>query len=57
MVAVESLPETIRGVQGFGSAGLNTLSEYTDIPSDAVADLSEDIVNSFNHIEAQLTPI
>ena len=33
VVAVKALPETIRGAQGFGSSGLNTLREYADISS------------------------
>ena len=44
VVAVESLPETIRGAQGFGSSGLNTVSEYADIPSAAAADISVESV-------------
>ena len=40
VVAVESLPETIRGAHRFGSSGLNTLSECADISSAAAADMS-----------------
>ena len=35
----------------FGSSGLNTLSEYTDISSAAAADISVESLNIFDHIE------
>ena len=51
MVAVESLPEIIRGVQWFGSSGLKTLSEYADISSAAAADLYVERPNILDLIE------
>ena len=56
VVAVESLPETISGVQWFGSSGLNTLSEYTDISLAAAADLSVESLNISDHFEGAVDP-
>ena len=57
MVAVESLPETISGVQGIGLSGLNTMSEYTDIPSTAAADISVESPNIKDHTEGAVDTI
>ena len=57
VVAVESLPETIRGVQGFDSSGLNTLSENADISSAAAADLSVESPNILDRIEGTVGPM
>ena len=57
VVAVESLSETIRGAHGFGSSGLNTRSEYADIPSAADADISVGSVTIFDHIKSTVDPI
>ena len=54
VVAVDSLPETIRGVQCFGSSGLNTLSEYADISSAAAADLSVESFTILDHTECRV---
>ena len=56
MVAVESQPETARGVQGSGSSGLNTLSEYADIPSAAAADILLESVKLLDHFEGAVDP-
>ena len=56
MVAVKSQPETARGVQGSGSSGLNTLSEYADIPSAAAADILLESVKLLDHFEGAVDP-
>ena len=55
-MAVESLPATIRGVQGFGSSGLNTLSEYADISSAVADDISVESIDILDHIEGTVVP-
>ena len=57
VVAVETLPETIRGAEVFGSSGLNVINENADISSAAAVDISVESVNILDHIQAQLTPI
>ena len=51
VVAVESLPETTRGTQWFGSLGLNALDEYAHIPSAAASGISLESVNILDHFE------
>ena len=60
----ESLRETIRGSQGFGFSGLNVLTEYADIPSDAAAyisaysaSISVHIDDTFYHYLVTLPPL
>ena len=51
VVAVESLVEIVRAVQGVGSSGLNKRSEYADISSAAAADLSVESPNILDNFE------
>ena len=56
VVAVKSLPETIRGAQCFSYSGLNALREYADTSSAATADLSAESLNILDHIEGTVDP-
>ena len=51
VVAVDSLPETLRGAQVFGYLGLNAQSEYADISSAAAGDISVESVNILDNFQ------